>query len=107
MKNKKKLTAYIILCISIVLSIPLGQSASTVKCIDDNTLQITWNYTFLFNNVNLGNLSIPVSEHCDFGCDNVTSTCSPSQLNMTLWTTGGIFGFLFVIGLLIKLWKGR
>ena len=104
--NKKSII-YIVLYIYIFLSVSLGESASVVKCFDNATLQTNTTYSVDIANVPAINFTISKPTYCNYGCDDVTNTCSPSQLNMTLWATGGIFGFLIVIGLLIKLWKGR
>jgi len=94
----------IILLIMILLMFPTVL-ASSDSCTDENTLKKTYNYSFLFNNIDLGNLSIPKYENCPNGCDNVTNACSPSQLDLTLWYIIGIFGFLFLIGILLKVWR--
>lgn len=88
----------------VILLVPVA-FASSDNCVDNETLRKTYNYSFLYNNVDLGNLSIPSYQHCADGCDSVTNSCSPSQLNLTFYAVIGIFGFLLTIGLLIKVWK--
>lgn len=94
----------IIIAFVLLLAAPVFASISDT-CLDNITLQRNINYTFE-TDVNVKNLTITKNEDCQYGCDNVTNTCAPDPVSMNLWFGGGMLALLFIIGLIIRQWRG-
>ena len=106
MNNMKILLATTVFMLTIS---SLVQAQSVYQCLDNITLQKSYNYSFTMdaNNVsNNMNMSVVKQTDCQFGCDNVTNVCSPDPATLIMWFGGVMLGLLLIIGVIVRIWRG-
>ena len=79
---------------------------STINCINGNT---TLQEIISVNQVNASNVShvlnstaYSLEKLCEWGCDNITATCSPAPIVQSIAAIGIFLAFCFI---LIAIWK--
>lgn len=95
----------IVLLVSIVPTIATAYSNSSIVCSDNSTLTEVLTVTLL-NNTNasqsLNASSYQLQTTCQYGCDNVTKSCSPDPFSQNILM---FVMFIGMCGLLIIIYK--
>lgn len=78
--------------------------ATTQYCLDNITLQKTWNYTI---NIDSEPTTLDINREvdCQFGCDNVTHSCAPNPVQLNYVFGGGILALLFIIAGIVRIYR--
>jgi len=95
----------VIAAVMVLLFIGTPVLATTRQCLDNATLQKTYNYTIVISG-QTETITINREEDCQFGCDNVTHNCAPDPVMLNYVFGGGILLLLFVIALIARFMRG-
>ena len=84
----------------------LVQANTPHLCLNNATLQRSYNYSITMDDSNM-NITVVKQQDCQYGCDNVTNTCSPDPVERNMIFAGGMMALMLIIGAIIRQWGGR